>query len=271
MPELTYLDILEDYGTNPSNQVNQLLGEYSLSNAIALAEGTLPFVVLLQEPCNQADRVPYDAMVYGDPDAEEWTQAYKGSATLQEIECLAKEESCGRYDLHDLHVFDINTLLSLKIQSQSHNLNHDLREAHKTCWRMIKAKKPKVVLVLTTHAGVSKTSTLRQLGSSLKTAGSTSTINIEGHEVRVIHGFHPSVYLRDGYMSEKKWSQQDADLAREVLSFCVAQAFVCLKDERGVLVDGTLFKEWRNLVGPRQKFNNIEDALIWEELESLGF
>jgi hypothetical protein len=73
--------------------------------------GTLPLIVLMQEPCNQADIVLYDAMVYGDPDAEEWTQAYKGSATLQEIKRLAKEESCGRYDLHDLHVFDINTLL----------------------------------------------------------------------------------------------------------------------------------------------------------------
>jgi hypothetical protein len=270
MPELTCLDILEDHGTNSSNQVNQLLGEYSLSNAIALARGTLPIVVLLQEPCNQADRVPYDAMVYGDPDAEEWTHAYKGSATLQELENLIEVESYGNYDLHDLHIFDLNTLLSPNIQSSSHDLNHDLREAHKTCWSMIKAKKPKVILVLTTHAGGSKVSGLRPLESSLKSAGSTSKMKIEEHEVRVIHGFHPSMYLRDDYISGKDWSPQDADVARAVLSFCVAQAFVCLKDERGVLVDETLFKKWRDLVGPKQQFNNIEDALIWEELEALG-
>jgi hypothetical protein len=128
MPELSYLDILEDHCAKPSSQVNRLLGEYSLSNAKALAKGRLPLVVLMQEPCNQADRVPYDAMVYGDPDAEEWTHAHKGSAALQELEYLTEVESCEEYDLRDLHVFDLNTLLSLNIQSESQDRNRDKSE-----------------------------------------------------------------------------------------------------------------------------------------------
>jgi hypothetical protein len=84
MSKLTYLEILRDHSKNLD------LGEYSLSNAKALAKGTLPIVVLMQEPCNQADRVPYQKMVYSDPDAEAWTHAYKGSAALQEIEYLTE-------------------------------------------------------------------------------------------------------------------------------------------------------------------------------------
>jgi hypothetical protein len=268
MSTLTYLEILRAYSASLD------LGKHSLSNAETLAEGTLPLIVLMQEPCNQADRVPYDAMVYGDPDAENWTHAYKDSAALQEIECLTGVESCEEYDLRDLHVFDLNTLSSPRIQSKSHNLNGDIREAHKTCWKMIKAKKPKVILVLTTRAGGSKNSGLRQLKSSLSIAGSTSTINIEGHEIRVIHGFHPSMYLRDDYVSENNWSPQEVNTARDVLHFCVAQALAFLEDDCNVLVNDDLFKRWRKLVGPRQSFCNLEGDvgcnLLWEEFEALG-
>jgi hypothetical protein len=268
MSTLTYLEILRDHSKTLD------LGKYSLSNAKALAKGTLPLIVLMQEPCNQADRVPYGKMVYGDPDAEKWTHAYKGSAALQEIEDLTKDASCEEYGLHDLHVFDLNTLLSQNIQSESHDLNYDLREAHKTCWEMIIAEKPKVILVLTTRAGGSKNSGLRHFKSSLKIAGSTSTNNIEGHEIRVIHGFHPSMYLRDDYVSENNWSPQEVNTARDVLHFCVAQALAFLEDDCNVLVNDDLFKRWRKLVGPRQSFCNLEGDvgcnLLWEEFEALG-
>jgi hypothetical protein len=267
MSKLTYLEILRDYSKNLD------LGEYSLSNAKALAKGTLPVVVLMQEPCNQADRVPYQKMVYCDPDAEKWTHAYKGSAALQEIEYLTENESREEYDLCDLHVFDINTLLSQNIQSGSKNRDRDLREAHRTCWKMIKAKQPKVILVLTTHAGRSKNSGLRQLNSSLKSAGSTSKVNIDGHESLVVHGFHPSVYLRKDYVSEKKWSPQHVNTAQDVLRFCVTQALAFLEDGCNVLEEDDLFKSWRKLVGPRQSFCNLEDDVgcssLWEEIEAL--
>jgi hypothetical protein len=265
MPDLTYLEILRAYSTNLE------LGEYSLSNAEALARGTLPIVVLMQEPCNLADSVPYDTMVYGDRNARKGSSKFKGSPTLQEIEELTELATYADYDLRDIHVFDVNTLLSPKLQSKSCELESDLREAHSTCWEMLKALKPKVIIVLTTHANRSSVPDLQQLSSSLKKAGTTKTIEIEGLEVRVIHGFHPSVYLRKDYASRQKWLPEDRDLAHNVVQFCFNQAF---EEWYNHSVDDTLLCRWRNLLGLRPKICPLEvsvvDFSLTEELEALG-
>jgi hypothetical protein len=265
MPKSTYLEILRAYSTNLE------LGEYSLSNAEALARGTLPIVVLMQEPCNLADSVPYNTMVYGDRNARKVSSKFKGSPALLEVEYLTELASYANYDLRDIHVFDINTLLSPKLQSESSELESDLRAAHSACWEMLKALKPKVILVLTTHANRSSVTGLQQLSSSLKKAGTTKTIEIKGREVRVIHGFHPSVYLRKDYASRQKWLPEDRELAHNVVRFCFNQAF---EEWYNHSVDDTLLCRWRKLVGPKPKICPLEvgvvDSSLAEELEALG-
>jgi hypothetical protein len=89
----------------------------------------------------------------------------------------------------------------------------------------------------------------------------------------VVHGFHPSIYLREDYVVEKKWSPQHVNTARDVLRFCVAQALAFLEDEYNLLEEDDLFKSWRTLVSPRQQFSTKEDDAVdslAEELEALG-
>jgi hypothetical protein len=138
----TSLDVLQTHGNT------QELYEYTLTNALALAEGTLPLVVLMQEPCNLTDDAPYEILVYGDEAAEKWSARRVGCPALQEVEWLAETASEGQYGLRDLHIFDLNTLLSQDLQAESADLQNDLRQAHSTCWAMIQAEKPRVILVL---------------------------------------------------------------------------------------------------------------------------
>lgn len=116
----------------------------------------------------------------------------------------------GQYDLDDLSVFDINTLLSADIQQemeQAGGLRDELSAAHDTFWRMILAKRPEVIIILTCAAGRSENKLVRQLWLSLKAAGSTQQVVLrnegnlhqrEHHEVMIVRGFHPSTYLRAG-------------------------------------------------------------------------
>lgn len=107
-----YLRVLQRYGKRKEDDEY----EYSLDNALALAAGRLPLVVVLQEPYNTADSVPYDTMVYEDESVEEWGPERIGSATLQELEDLIERASRHKYGLEDVSIFDLNTLLSQDIQ-----------------------------------------------------------------------------------------------------------------------------------------------------------
>ncbi|KAK0303442.1 hypothetical protein LTR54_017734 [Friedmanniomyces endolithicus] len=204
------MDILRLHGEQKE------LYEYSLNNALALAEGIISIVVVLQEPCNIADSVP-------------WGPERVGSATLQEIDSLAEKSSNGRYGLDDLSISDLNTLLSQDLQDESDDIDADLDEAHSVFWNMILAKKPKAILVLTTSAGLSKHGPVTNLGSSLHRAGSTRLLTLwtkDGpHRSLIIYGFHPSVYLREDYVSSREWSSEEVRLANEVLHVCFAKAF----------------------------------------------
>lgn len=92
--------------------------EYSLDTALALADGRLPLLVVLQEPCNTADSVPHDAMVYGDESGEECVPERMAFATLQELEDVMERASSHKYGLKDVSVFDLNTLLFTRDLSQ---------------------------------------------------------------------------------------------------------------------------------------------------------
>jgi len=122
--------------------------ELSIRNAVCLAKGSLPLVVALEEPCASADWYNYDTMVWGDEDARINTLRHDGSAKLQEVDSLIREASDDRYDLQDVSVFDLNTLLSQKYKTSKSRLD----KAHKCFWDMIKAKRPRAIIVMTTTA-----------------------------------------------------------------------------------------------------------------------
>jgi hypothetical protein len=163
-------------------------------------------------------------MVYGDEGAEEWSARRVGCPALQEVESLADIASGGQYSLRDLRIFDLNTLLSQDLQAESDDLHNDLRQAHSTCWAMIQAEKPKVILVLTTSAGRFSVPKITLFGSSLQKAGKTKMIemwdNGKRHITLVVYGFHPSVYLREDYVSNNRRSAAEVDSANNVPRLC---------------------------------------------------
>lgn len=227
----SYLEILRQHGETID------LDEYSMSNAIRLAEGALPIVVVMQEPCNLADDEPYEVMMYGDSSSGEWSQRRIGCPALQEVEILVETLSGGRYDLDDISLFDLNTLLSQDIQRKMapEDLEAALAAAHHTFWRMVLAKSPDVIDVLTCAAGGSEKNCVRLLWSSLKEAGSMQEITLHNgrgsRKATVLRGFHPSTYLRDDYVEEGSWSSEKTRAASKVIRLCFAKAFTVLDNE----------------------------------------
>jgi hypothetical protein len=65
--------------------------ELPIHNAMCLADGSLPLVVVLEELCGSADWFDYETMVWGDEDANINTLRHDGSATLQEVDSLIRE------------------------------------------------------------------------------------------------------------------------------------------------------------------------------------
>lgn len=260
----TSLDILSDYGHLKAPE----LGTYSLENALALASGSLPITVLLQEPCNLADEVPFAKMVYGDSSAKQRSSKYRGSPTLQDVDYYTECASDEEHDLRDICVLDLNALLSPGVQSRSlkSKRDSDRRLAQSTTWNMIEAAPPKVLLVLTTRAGRSDIAGLRQLRCSLRSAGTMKKIHIQGHECLVIRGFHPSVYLREDYLSERGWSQTDVSLAHDVLRFCFRQAFAYLQGEEVSPMDDEMLRRWKELTEPEQHLKEMPGLGSLEEV-----
>lgn len=85
----SYLKISRDYGGTID------LYERSMSNAVKLADGSLPMLVVMQKPCNLADEESFEITMYGDPLSKEWSQRRIGCPALQEVEMLIHDTSHG--------------------------------------------------------------------------------------------------------------------------------------------------------------------------------
>jgi hypothetical protein len=200
-----------------------------IRNAVCLAEGSLPLVVVLEEPCASADWFDYDTMVWGDEDANENTLRHDGSATLQEVDSLIREASDERYDLQDISVFDLNTLLSQNYETSESCLD----KAHKCFWDMIKAKRPKAIVVMTTTAKKSNHKSVRLLWSSRYDTTKSTDITLPGApgKVTIIRGYHPSAYLREAYAATWLRDEEDEILARHMLRICFSKALTVIEPE----------------------------------------
>lgn len=255
----SYLNILYQYGKSLTP-----VYEHSVSNAVRLADGKLPLVVVMQEPCNLADEVQYESMLYGNGDTNEYSQERIGCPALQEVEKLVEEGSGGKYKLKDISLFYLNTLLSPDIQEELNDqgrLELTTLAAHEVFWRMILAKCPKVVVVLTCSAGTSKVNTVRLLWSSLSAAGSVERKTLHkksgDHDVTIIRGFHPSVYLRDDYTSEASWSRDETATANDMLRLCFARAFSQLTGKNESNIQNETSSKWRYQVELRRSRNRL--------------
>lgn len=142
--------------------------------------------------------------------------------------------------------------------------------AQSTTWEMINAEPPKVMLGLTTGASRSRVRELRQFECRLRTAGKMEKINIRGHECLVVYGFHPSVYLRNHYVSKRGWTPKDVVLAKNVLRHCFKQAFACLQDREVLPMKVEMLRRLQELTGPTRLFGESVGVGSFEEaLENL--
>jgi hypothetical protein len=203
--------------------------ELSIDNALHLAEGSLPSVVVLEEPCASADCFDYNTMVWGDEDAKTNTLRHDGSATLQEVDSLIREASHGRYDLQHVSVFDLNTLLSRNYETSKSCLD----KAHDCFWDMIKGNRPKSIVVMTTTANKSNHKPVRFLWSSRHVTAKRRNIALRGAsgEVAIIPGHHPSAYLREDYATTWLRCWEDKVLARDMLRICFSKAPAVIEGE----------------------------------------
>jgi hypothetical protein len=218
-----------------------------IRNAMCLANGSLPLVVVLEEPCASADWFDYETMVWGDEDANMNTLRHDGSATLQEVDSLIREASDERYDIENVSVFDLNTLLSQNYETSRPCLD----KAHKCFWDMIKAKRPKAIIVMTTTAKKSNHKSIRLLWSSRHVTTERIDITLPGDpsKVAMIRGYHPSAYLRQDYAATWLRDEEDETLARHMLRICFHKALAVIEPEvyKDIPVQDAV-KRWHGLL-----------------------
>jgi hypothetical protein len=228
---------------------NKKLGIYSLENALHLASGKLPLVILMQEPCNVADLVPYGLMLETTRGKSTQNKRKTGSPTLQEVEDTIHAASYGKIGLQDVGLLDVNMLCPSFLQERSDFTDHDLKEAQELCLQIIKLIKPKVVLILTCVARQSIVKGIRLFSSSLKEAGTTERKSLgKGdacHSFTVIKGFHPSIFLRQDYIDQRCWGNEKIRCAKRMLHICIRKAILELNDEEDRGQDANFERAWR--------------------------
>jgi len=239
----TIWNLLEQYS------FNKKLGTHSLENALHLASGKLPLVILMQEPCNIADVVPYEMMLKSAGGKGKQNKLKAGSPALQEVADMIDVVSHGKLVLQDVSLLDVNMLCPSFLQESSDFTDHDLKEAQELCLQIIRLIEPEVVLILTCVARQSVVKGIRLFSSSLKEAGTTARKSIgKGgacHSFTVIKGFHPSIFLRQDYIDQRCWGDEKIRCAKRMLHICFRKAILELNDEEDCSQDANFERAWR--------------------------
>lgn len=233
------------------------LGRHSLRNAIRLASGRISMVILMQEPCNRADTKPYQSMMNENNTSDSRkVSGMSGCPSLCKVNEAIQLASDGRYHIHDVAVFDLNTMLSAVSRQKQHISEHDIEEAQAICLKMIRLEKPKVILSLTCAARTSNLKGVRVFSSSLMEAGTVQRRSIgkgeASHSFGLVKGFHPSVFLRADYVAQRGWSEDEVSLADRMLHFCFRRAFQELDDQDEADEDLACVSQWRACCARRQ-------------------
>lgn len=223
--------------------------QHSVENAIRLASGHLPIIVLMQEPCDHADTKPYYSMLNGDRTGNDDISGTIGCPSLRQVDKAIKAVSAGKYRIEDVAILDINTMLSASVRKRERVSEQEIVEAHAICLSMIRLKKPKVVLALTCAAQSSSLKGIRLFSSSLIEAGTVERRSVGNGDASqsfgLVKGFHPSVFLRADYIAQRGWSEVEVSLADRMFHLCVRRAFEELEDEEVSLEDARSVSRWK--------------------------
>lgn len=237
-------NLLKRYGRGKN------LGTHSLENALHLASGKLPLVILMQEPCNVADVVPYEIMLETARSKSKQNKCKASSPTLHEVEDMIHDASHGKIGLQDVSLLDVNMLCPSFVQERSDFTDHDLEEAQELCLQIIKLIEPKVVLILTCVARQSVVKGIRLFSSSLREAGTTKRKSLgKGdacHSFTVVKGFHPSIFLRQDYIEQRCWGDEEIRRAQRMLQICFRKAILELNDEECCGRDTMVERAWKH-------------------------
>lgn len=156
------------------------LSHNALDNTILLARGYLPIAIVLLEPI--ADEGSYEQMT-------------QRCATLQEINALIQQVSCGKYSIEDVSVVDVRVLLSQNRMAQLGLTEADVESAYSVCQEVLELKQPDVILGLQCQTSTAESKFARNICSHFKSDLIFEKLQIKGREAKFVHGFHPSVYL----------------------------------------------------------------------------
>ena len=233
---------------------------FALENAKLVATGSLSLLIVLLEPCNSADHVSFEMMMYGDDEGFN-----NGCDTLCEVEHLVELASAEKYTLNHCHIFDIHTLLSIEMREELEDPEPSLIMANDTFQTMVEKLQPDVILSLQCSGRRSSNKFVQALSSSMSRAGTVDIFNVRGKDAILIRGFHPSVYLRDDYTEDM--AKEDIELYQKMLRYCFEIAFQAL---RGRLhVDPDIENRWASLYPTRHATTKEKALRIVKKLGSL--
>lgn len=156
------------------------LSHNALNNTIQLARGHLRIAIVLLEPI--ADEGSYEQMT-------------QRCATLQEINTLIQQVSCGKHSIEDVSVIDVRILLSRKRRADLGLTEADVEPAHDVFQEVMDLKQPNVILGLQCQTSTAENEFARKMCSHPRWDLIFETLQINGREAKFVHEFHPSVYL----------------------------------------------------------------------------
>lgn len=130
---------------------------------------------------------------------------------------------------------------------------------------MIRAKRPKAIILMTITAKKSNHKSVKLLWSLIHVTTERTDITLPGapEKVAIIRGYHPSAYLREDYAATWLPDGKYEILARHMLRICFSKAFAVLEPEvyDDVRVEDAV-ERWHEVLegsrGKRQKHQGDE-------------
>lgn len=175
-----HLSILDDLARGLKVTSNGLL------NARRLAHGYEDFVVVLIEPTDKAEQVPFSDMLAASP-------------TLLAMDETLKLASSGERNIENTIILDVRAFRSNSIRI-SQSLEDRLRDdalAYKSFKQIMSVLRPRVVIVCQCIANEAADEFVRNLSSSIEKAGDMFLQKLPNdHECLFVKSFHPMYYER---------------------------------------------------------------------------
>ncbi|KAF3031619.1 hypothetical protein E8E12_001008 [Didymella heteroderae] len=145
------------------------LSHNALNNTIQLARGHLRIAIVLLEPI--ADEGSYEQMT-------------QRCATLQEINTLIQQVSCGKHSIEDVSVIDVRILLSRKRRADLGLTEADVESAHDVFQEVMDLKQPDIILGLQCQTSTAENEFARKMCSHPRSDLIFETLQIKGREAK---------------------------------------------------------------------------------------